>query len=977
MRVCLLGPLEVRTEERLLSLPGGKPRALLALLLLQPGHVVSMQRLIDALWGDTPPATAANALWVHVATLRKALEPDRVKNPSSSLLRTQASGYVLQVDPEQLDSVRFEQWLGQGRHALERGDPAGAVKLLRASLELWRGPALADVGEYEFAQAERVRLEELRLLAIEARIAADLKLGRHEEVVGELEALVAQHPLRERLRGQLMVALYRAGRQADALELYRNTRQLLDEQLGIEPGEELQRLEQAILLQSTELDLAPLPQQDDAEAPHNLPAQLTSFVGRERELESVKTLLEGHRLVTLTGVGGCGKTRLALEAAAALPGEERVADGVCFVPLASVTQPSLVAPAVAGALGVKEAAGRSLVEALTAYLRDRRLLLVLDNFEQVAAAASLVTEVLAAAPQLIVLVTSRMALRCSGEHEYPVAPLAVPDPSAPAEGLAGYEAVRLFVERARAVQPDFEATGAAAQAVAEICRRLDGLPLAIELAAARVRLLGPQALLARLGRRLALLTAGPRDLPARQQTLRATLEWSHALLTAGEQVLFARLAVFAGGCTLEAAEAVCNADGDLPIDVLDGVESLVAKSLLREVGAGGEPRVGMLETVHEYAGERLAASGAAGALRRRHARYFLGLAEQAEPHLGGGDQAAWLKRLQADHDNLRAALGWSLAGEPEVGLRLAGALWRFWEICGYFTEGRGWLEQALAGSGGAPALRAKALTGASTMAFCQGDYQQATALHGQALLLFRRLGDARGVAFSLNNLGVQALHQGDLRRAARRYTKALALAREAGDRRLTGYALHNQGELARLAGDYGRAVSLAEESAALFQAVGDQWAAAATRCTLGVAAQGQGDHGRAAREFQDALRVFYALGDRWWAAECLGGWRWPPPPGVSRHARHACLARRRRCWKPSAPPCTYPSRPATTRAWLPCALKPGPGPSRRPGTRDERCRWRKPSRRRPRCSANPWPPGLAAAAPGGRRQPQPPVGAQR
>jgi len=580
----------------------------------------------------------------------------------------------------------------------------------------------------------------------------------------------------------------------------------------------------------------------------------------------------GVRLVSLCGAGGSGKTRLALQAAAGLLGDERVADGVCFVPLASVTDPLLVAPAVAAALGVKEAGGRPLVEVLKAYLRDRRQLLVLDNFEQVAAAAPLVTELLAAAPQLTVLVTSRMALRCSGEHEYPVAPLAVPDPSAPAERLAGYEAVRLFVERARAVTPGFEATGAAVQAVAEICRRLDGLPLAIELAAARVRLLPPQALLARLGQRLALLTTGPRDLPARQQTLRATLEWSHALLAAGEQALFARLAVFAGGCTLEAAEAVCNADGDLPVDVLDGVESLVGKSLLRQqAGADGEPRVGMLQTVHEYAGEQLAASGTAAALRRGHARYFLGLAEQAEPHLGGGQQATWLTRLQAEHDNLRAALAWSLAGEPEVGLRLAGALWRFWEICGYFTEGRGWLEQALAAGGAAPALRAKALTGAGTMAFCQGDYQRATALHGQALLLFRRLGDARGVAFALNNLGAQAFLQGDLRRAARRYAKALALARQAGDQRLAGYALNNQGELARLAGEYGRAVSLVEQSALLFEGVGDQWGSAVARCGLGEAAQCQGDHDRAAREFQAALRVFCILGDRWWAAECLRG----------------------------------------------------------------------------------------------------------
>src|SRR5215204_4636370 len=410
---------------------------------------------------------------------------------------------------------------------------------------------------------------------------------------------------------------------------------------------------------------------------NNLPLQPTPLVGREKEVAQVCDLLRGEatRLLTLTGPGGTGKTRLALQAAADLL--EDFTDGTFFVQLATLSEAELFLSAVAETLGVRETAEQPLDESLKDYFHERQLLLILDNFEQVLGAAPTVTELLAGAPGLKVLATSRAPLGLYGEHEFPVPPLTLPDLKRPPplERLTQYEAVGLFVERARALKPDFSITNESAPAVAEICVRLDGLPLAIELAAARIKMLPPKAMLQRLTSRLKLLTGGARDLAERQRTLRATIEWSHALLDEGEQVLFGRLAVFSGGRTLEAIEAICDAEGDLPVDAFEGVSSLLDKSLLRqEEGSNGEPRFVMLETIHEYARERLKASGESEETRRLHAEYFLALAEEAEPELSGADQLACLERLEAEHDNMRAALAWSLEKEPETALRLAGAL---------------------------------------------------------------------------------------------------------------------------------------------------------------------------------------------------------------------------------------------------------------------------------------------------------------
>src|SRR5215213_4336495 len=433
---------------------------------------------------------------------------------------------------------------------------------------------------------------------------------------------------------------------------------------------------------------------------NNLPLQPTPLIGREKEVSEVCNLLRGHetRLLTLTGPGGTGKTRLALQVAADLLDD--FPDGTYFVPLATLTEAELFFSAVAETLGVKETREQPLGESLKDYLGQRRLLLVLDNFEQVLEAAPDVTELLAGAPGLKVLATSRAPLGLYGEHEYAVPPLSVPDVRhlPDLKSLSQYEAVRLFIERAKSAKVDFEVTDDSAPAVAEICVRLDGLPLAIELAAARIKMLPPKAMLQRLSSRLKLLTGGARDLPERQRTLRATIEWSYALLDEGEQVLFGRLAVFSGGRTLEAIEAICDAEGDLPVDVFEGVSSLLDKSLLRqEEGPNGQPRFVMLETVHEFAREKLAESPEADEIKRVHAEYFLILAKEAFPELRGPDQLEWLERLEAEHDNMRAALSWaSVRKEAEVALRLGGALSWFWSVRGYQSEGRRWLEEALA-----------------------------------------------------------------------------------------------------------------------------------------------------------------------------------------------------------------------------------------------------------------------------------------
>jgi predicted ATPase/class 3 adenylate cyclase/Tfp pilus assembly protein PilF len=652
--------------------------------------------------------------------------------------------------------------------------------------------------------------------------------------------------------------------------------------LGAHRLKDLQRPELLCQLVLPDLpsDFPPLKTLDTHQ--HNLPIQPTPLLGREEQVAAVTALLrrEGIRLVTLTGPGGIGKTRLALQVAAELV--DAFADGVWFVRLSMLTDPTLVVPTIAQTLGVKEPGSQPIAETLREHLRVKHVLLVLDNCEQVVGAATEVAGLLAACPGLHVLATSRLPLHLRGEKVYavPALPLATPDDAKAPEWLAQYAAVALFIERARDARSDFAVTVANAPAIAEVCTRLDGLPLAIELAAARVRLLPPEALLARLSTRL--LTGGARDLEARQQTMRATIAWSEALLTPAERVLFRRLAVFVGGCTLEAAETVCvEPEGAEPLglDVLEGLSTLVDHSLVQQWEEDGEPRFGLLHTIREYALERLEGSGEAEVLRRAHAAFFLTLAEQAEPELTGPEARAWLARLEREHGNLRAALGWARErGEAETGLRLVAALERFWWVRGYLREGRAWVEGLLgpaAGTGAAsgtagvvsPAeavpvgVRARALLAGGSLALWQGDFAAAQPRLEQAAAQARAAGDRRTAGSALNSLGLLASRQGDRERAGARYEASLTLMREVGDQRGIAVVLANLGDLAVRQGDLERAAAVVNEALALGRQVGDHERIAVCLLYLGVVARKRGDLAPAEALGREALALFREFGD--------------------------------------------------------------------------------------------------------------------
>ena len=609
--------------------------------------------------------------------------------------------------------------------------------------------------------------------------------------------------------------------------------------------------------------------------PVNLPTPLTRFIGRQQELADVSASLQRDevRLLTLTGPGGTGKTRLAIQVAAEL--SEVFPDGVAFVGLAPVNDPALVVSAIAQSLGVREAAHQSVVDRLTQEVGHRRLLLVLDNFEQILGAAPLLIQLLAACPQLKVLVTSRAALQVSGEHTYPVPPMSLPDQKAPKgrHDVAASEAVTLFTERAQAVNPSFAVTDTNAPALTEICRRLDGLPLAIELAAARSRLLPPQALLTRLERRLELLKGGARDLPARQQTLRATIDWSYELLDPGEQTLFARLAVFAGGCTLQATEEVCNLDGDL--DLLADLDALATKNLLQpQHGPEGAPRLLLLETIREYGLERLAERGEADAAARRHADYYLGMAEQAERELLGPRQGAWYDRLDADLDNLRAALAWSLTHHDiETTGRLAGALMAWWVARGHASEGLRWLDAALAHRGdlSQPVL-AKALFAKANLLLQAGaHHEQAKPLLEESIALFQELGDISWTVRTVSVLGWAAMRAGEFDRGLALREQAVALARDRASDWDLALAVGNLGLSLLRVDEHARAQVALEEGLARFRALGEAEGMAFGLYGLGILALREGDHQRAWKLLEEALVLARDIGHLPSTANLLAG----------------------------------------------------------------------------------------------------------
>jgi predicted ATPase/DNA-binding SARP family transcriptional activator len=1024
VEIRVLGPLEVVDDGRDVTPPRPKQRALLALLLLRANEVVSTDELIEALWGPAPPETAPNALQGHVSALRKLLGPDAID--------TRPPGYALRVEPERTDLGRAEALVEEG-HA--EPDPARKSELFRAALRLFRGEPLGDFRYEDFARADVERLEDLRLTALEERIDADLALGRHAELVPELERLVADHPLRERLCRELMLALYRSGRQADALDVYREARRRLGDELGLEPGPALKQLERQILAQDPSLELGaeedrpagtvtflfsdvegstrllrelgpaypkaldehrtllrdafarhrghevdtqgdaffvsfpsareavsaaleiqralaghtwpegkdlrvrmgvhtceaqptpegyvgigvhraaricaaghggqvlvsqttrellaeePLdevdlkdlgphrlkdltqaerlyqllalgletefPPLDTLESrPTNLPVQPTAIVGREDDLAEVRQRLlrDELRLLTLTGAGGSGKTRLALQAAADVL--EQFPAGVFFVGLAPIADPEDVVPAIAQALGVKESGGRTIADALEEYLAARKLLLLVDNFEHVVAAAAHVSRLLGAAPDVKLLVTSREPLHVTSEHVYPVPPL-------PSD-----EAVSLFVERAQAIRPDFELTETNADAVTEISRRVDGLPLAIELAAARVVLFPPAALLSRLDQRLKLLTGGARDRPERHQTLRAAIDWSYELLAEPRKALFARLSAFAGGWTLEAAEAVCDRD----LDVIDGLSSLVDKNLIRLEGTDEEPRFAMLDTIREYALERLDERGEAEELRRRHSEWFVAFVETARSYLRGPEQSTWVPRMHVERDNVRAALDWSIrAPEPTIAARFAIALEAFWNRSGEYSEGSRWLEAVLALDVDDEGLGARVLAAAAKLDANAGRLASAESRYGESVATLRRLGDSAGLAEALRGLGHVHTEKGEYEAARATLREAMDLFEELGDRGAVGGRLISLGIVALLEGDLAAARGLLESAVDVATEAGDHEVAYAALHSLGDLALVEGKLDEAVACYASTLRWADGHGDDAVVAHCLAG----------------------------------------------------------------------------------------------------------
>jgi predicted ATPase/class 3 adenylate cyclase len=648
------------------------------------------------------------------------------------------------------------------------------------------------------------------------------------------------------------------------------------------------------------------PLADVARRRHNLPAPTTPLIGRREDVDRLCDLLrrDDVRLVTLTGPGGVGKTRVGFQVAADLL--DLTPDGVFCVPLAPISDPELVIPTVARVLGLRETSGRPILDTLKDHLREKRLLLLLDNFEQILPAAPLVAELLAACPRLKALVTSRAVLHLRDEREYVLPPLACPDPRRrpPAEGLAQYAAVALFVQRAAVVKADFAITDENAPAVAQICRQVDGLPLAIELAAARIKLLSPRAQLTRLERRLSLLTGGARDLPARQRTLRDTIAWSHDLLDETERRLFRRLSIFSGGWTVEAAEKVCDVDGRLEISVLDGLAALLAQSLVRQhEGADGEPRFEMLETIREYGLEQLEASGEASDLRRRHGEYFVKFAAPTDAERRGPEQAAWLRRLELEHDNLRAALTWGAEASDDLNLlaRIAAPLWTFWWKRGHLSEARMWLERALARTTDPPA-RIAALYAAGMLAFYQDDYprarellaervglcrlsgdpasiagaleslsyvlrlagdgDRAADLSRESLVLSREFGDDVRIGFSLHACALVAYGQGDLDRAASHWEEALRRHREAGNIAFVPHLLHGLARVALERNEVGKSAALCDEAVALFKQQDDMYGLHLGLVTLMRIAQRQGDIRRVIDLAPEVLDLGREIGGR-------------------------------------------------------------------------------------------------------------------
>lgn len=870
MRIWLLGGFKVSVGSRTIeegAWPLRKAASLAKLLALSPTHRLHREQIMDALWPDLGTSRASNNMRGALHAARRTLEPDRSANSRYLSLREEqldlCPGERVWVDVE-----AFEEAAGAARRSR---DPVA----YGLAVELYAGELLPGDRYEEWTEGRREELRRLHIALLVELGGLYEERGEHEAGIEALQRAVAEDSTLEGAHAGLMRLYALSERRTLALAQYHRLRKVLSESFEIEPDASTRRLYEEIAAGRYPPDgpdapslVEPLPEVGK----HNLPAPRSTFVGRESELRNLKRDLAMTRLLTLTGAGGCGKTRLALEVAHELVGA--YPDGVWLVDLAPLSEGVLVAHAVAMALGVQEQPDRSITDTLVDFLRDRRALLILDNCEHLLDTVARLTDVLlASCSHLKVLATSRESLNVEGEFNWLVPSLSAPDWERPqaVEELAGYESVRLFVERAARRNPAFALTLQNADAVARICGRLEGMPLAIELAAARVGL-SAEEIAARLDDSLGLLTTGRRTASPRQQTLRGTLDWSYELLSEAERTAFARLSVFAGGWTLEAAEVVGAEDETERGEILDQLSRLVEKSLVvAEATGGGEVRYRLLEPIRQYGHERLEAGGSEEAerIRERHMRYYLALAEAAEPELMEANQASWLERLTIEHTNIRAALSWAMDPEGarpeergESGLRLAAALGRFWRAHG-LSEGLVWLERGLAGGRESPlSVRAKALEEAGYLAIWLGNYERAVAMLEEGLTSFKRLEDKSGVASLLADLGVAMAHRCDHERVRALRQEAEALLPELADRPAIALVLNFLGMAAMDEGDRDRAVAHFEESLTLYRELGDTRGIAVNLISLGMTELSRNDCDRAEALLKEVLHLLQGKGDR-------------------------------------------------------------------------------------------------------------------
>lgn len=879
VRFRLLGPMEVLVDERpVATMPGAAERAVLVQLLLSPGRTIPATMLVDRLWSESSlPADPMNALQIRVSKLRRSLRTIGVPE----VVTREGVGYRANVDPTSVDAVDFVARVRAARSRSEAGAGAADPASLNAydeALALWRGDALSDFATEQWATIEAARLSKLKLTALTERAQIALALGREAEVIGDLEPLVTHDPTLEALTGLLMVALYRSGRQAEALEAYRRTRHMLDESLGLEPSLTLRSLHERVLRQDEALGVQPdmggasvavsgtRRAEGRATSPTNLPTVVRPLIGRDDQLDSLVELVNGARLLSLIGPGGAGKTSLAL--AAVVRSSDAFPDGAFGVRLASVDTPDQVPLAVADALGVPldgAAAVRDVRERVVSYLARRRLLLLVDNCEHVIdAAAGLIDEILGRCPEVTILATSREALAVPDEVQVTVGPLDTPPDGTPAGRVLQYPAAQLFVERARAVRPGTVFADDDLAAIGRISRALDGIPLALELAGVRVATMAPAEIAERLDQRFALLTTGARTAEARQQTLRATVDWSYDLLSEREQRAFNRLAVFQGGWSLTAAEAVLS-DASLGAgEVLDTIGRLVERSMVG-VERGAATRYRMLDTLRQYATERLLATGEHDAMSQRHAEYFRDVVRDAESHLRGHAQRETFHQLREEQPNIRAALAWlsGLGGDLDSALETAGALGLFWHL-GRHLEGRELLSRLLESGNGSPSARARALQAVSLV-----ERPRACLVHPsprcaetarESLAIFEDLGDDSRAALSRVLLAVEGVTGQNPDGAKELLHSAEAQFAADGDAWGEGVVGFVRMETALKNGDEAAAVPIGRATAATFRQLDDPWGLSAILYHLGWGLRQFGRYEEGSRVLEEAIDVAAGAG---------------------------------------------------------------------------------------------------------------------